>query len=297
MNPLGALGYFKKSARRARRREKKRERSLEVMEHRLSRGQPYFGQVFAASQGSPRRHGYMQNLVALECDGRRARPFRVLEVGSWAGGSAITWADAIKRFNRGEGMVVCVDPWTQYIDPLADERPVYQEMHEALAEETISNLFWHNVRACGHQDLVRIMRGSSDEILPLIKPETFDLVFLDGDHSYHQVLNDLRNAAPLVRPDGILCGDDLELQLAEVDAEICIARSDSDFTVDPRSHESFHPGVTRAVAEFLGEVSVWEGFWAMRKRGAGWEILAPDDLGSAVEIPGHLLQTHESTKR
>jgi predicted O-methyltransferase YrrM len=239
----------------------------------------------------------MQGLVALECEGRGPRPYRVLEIGSWAGGSAITWADAIKRFNRGEGMVVCVDPWVQYIDPLADGRTVYREMHEALAHGEILDLFRHNIRACGHEDLVRMIRGSSDEILPLIKPETFDLVFVDGDHSYGQVLDDLRNAAPLVRPGGILCGDDLELQLAEVDAENCIQRSDSDFTTDPQSNRSYHPGVTRAVAEFFGEVSVWEGFWAMRRQGAGWEPLPSNGLGPAIEIPQHLLPTHHSASR
>jgi predicted O-methyltransferase YrrM len=235
----------------------------------------------------------MQRLVELECADGRPSPFRILEIGSWAGGSAITWADAIKRFNGGEGLVVCVDPWIQYIER-DDYEGVYAEMREALDAGGVFGLFQHNIRACGHDDLIRMMRGSSVEILPLLKPEAFDLVFIDGDHSYHQVLGDLVNAAPLVRDGGVLSGDDLELQLHQVDWENCIQESDSDFVLDPRSNQRFHPGVTRAVAEVIGEVSAWEGFWAMRKEGSGWKSLPVTDLGPTIEIPKHLVPVSDS---
>ncbi len=87
-----------------------------------------------------------------------------------------------------------------------------------------------------------------------------------------------------------MCGDDLELQVSEINLENAKKNIDSDFIPDPKTNNWFHPGVTLAVGEFFGEVSVWEGFWAMRKRGASWEKVVWEelDLGNVL-VPEHLL--------
>ena len=91
---------------------------LDVEYYQFCREQlrPYFGRVMWASQGLPLRHVVMQELVRLEASRQGAGPFHILEVGSWAGGSAITWAEALTRHHRADGRVVCVDPWKPYFD-------------------------------------------------------------------------------------------------------------------------------------------------------------------------------------
>jgi len=254
----------------------------------LANSKPYFGPVMASLQGSPRRHGYMQGIVELECSHGDRGYYRILEIGSWAGGSAITWADAIKKFNGGQGSVICVDPWIRY--NLGGEGGTYDVMDQALKRGEIIHLFLHNIRASGHEDIVRLIRARSDEILPLFRPNQFDLVFVDGEHTYQQVLKDLENAAPLLRDGGILCGDDLELQVSEIDVKYAKEKADSDYIREPKTNKWFHPGVTLAVADWFGEVSAWEGFWAMRKRGQGWEKVVAEklDLGD-VRVPEHVL--------
>ena len=125
---------------------------LEIQYYEFCRAsrRPYFGRVMWASQGLPLRHVVMQELVRLEAIRRRTEPFHILEVGSWAGGSAITWADALTRYHQANGRVVCVDPWKPYFE--VSKRPdvaVYRQMSEALDKDTIYDLFVHNVAAAG----------------------------------------------------------------------------------------------------------------------------------------------------
>ena len=257
------------------------------------RRRPYFGRHMWASQGLPLRHVVMQELVRLEASRQSGSPLRILEVGSWAGGSAITWAEAIKRYARG-GQVICVDPWKPYFNPQErPDAPVYRRMAEALDQDTIYDLFTHNVTAAGHSDVVLSLRGQSTAVLPMLPQGHFDIVFVDGDHSYQAVLEDLKMAMSLVREGGILCGDDLELQLSEIDEAHARTKVKADYIRDPRSGKEFHPGVTIAVAELLGPVTSIAGCWAMRRTGGQWESVSTAGISPVPEnIPRHL-QPHD----
>ena len=57
-------------------------------------------------------------------------------------------------------------------------------------------------------DRVNFIKGSSFHILPTIK-EKFDVIFIDGDHSYHGVKTDLSNCLNLCHEDTIIIMDDL----------------------------------------------------------------------------------------
>ena len=261
----------------------------------MTLNRPYFGTIMAAKQGNPRRHWYMQCIVEQECLQSERLPFAILEIGSWAGGSAITWAQAIKKFANGNGLVICMDPWVQYMQANLERGGVYDAMSRAIGQGKILNLFMHNIKASGHEDIVRFIRGSSDEFLPRLAENSFDLIFVDGAHTYDQVHKDLISCVPLLRDGGILCGDDLELQAAMVDIEFQNRNLEFDFICDPKTNEWYHPGVTLAVAEHFGAegVSVWEGFWAMRKREIGqkqisWEKVIIEYRARNVEVPRHL---------
>lgn len=270
---------------------------IEYYEFCRAHMRPYFGRVMWASQGLPLRHVVMQELVRLESARHGTDPFHILEVGSWAGGSAITWADALTRSHRANGRVVCVDPWKPYFD--VAKRPdaaVYREMSEALAKDTIYDLFLHNITASGHAPIVLPLRGASTVMLPALPRNYFDLVFVDGDHSYRAVLADLTAAAGLIKDGGILCGDDLERQCSEIDHIYARTQIDSDYIRDPRSGHEYHPGVTLAVGELFGEVSHVVGCWAVRKRGTGWERLDMSNvLCSPDRIPAHLTRRDPAT--
>ena len=85
------------------------------------------------------------------------------------------------------------------------------------------------------------------------------------------MLADVREALRLTRSGGVVCGDDLERQIGEDDAArgiegVCEAQALRDDGVDAKRLEDgrwYHPGVTRAVAEVLGRVSCWDGYWVV----------------------------------
>lgn len=253
----------------------------------------YFGEHLGARQGVLRRHSYMYRLARQEVARHDAPPFRVLEVGSYAGASAITWALAIQGRPARTGTVTCVDPWRNYLDEddiRASATPeVLRAMAAALEQDEVLRLFEHNVRAAGVESVVRPLRGGFAEIAPSLAAESFDVVYIDASHRYADVLADLQRAGGLVRPAGILCGDDLEQQWPAVDQEYCHQRLQHDFIVDPRTRRFVHPGVTKAVWDFFGHaVSAWNGFWAMRKPPSGtWQEVELDPALRS-ELPPHL---------
>ena len=254
---------------------------------------PYLGRALRALQGHPQRHAYMQALVELLAKRNFHGSFKLLEVGSWAGGSAITWAKAIKRF-AGNGQIVCVDHWQPYFDTATDADDVYLAMNEAAGEGLIYGLFLHNIRAAGVGSMISPIVGRSEEVLPRLKKSDFTIVYLDASHDFASVQSDLRLAMDLVEEGGVLCGDDLELQASQLDPSELALDVDSrrDYVTSRTLGTAYHPGVTRAVAEALGEVSLWEGFWAMTKRGNDWEKI--DLTGCTVAVPEHIRQTSDN---
>lgn len=235
----------------------------------LASGVPYFGHEMAARQGAPRRHAYMQAAVKLlAAEGVRS-PL-ILEIGSWAGGSAVTWGRALQRYCAG-GSVVCIDAWQPYFDLGKNSEDVYRAMDEAARNGGILKLFMHNVRVSGLGRTVIPLRGRAREVLGLLPDGWFDLAFIDGSHAYADVLTDIRESMRVVAEGGIVCGDDLELQLSQCPEDYArrTALEDRDTVPHPENGNWFHPGVTLAVAEVFGEVSCWQGFWGVRKKGSG----------------------------
>ena len=252
----------------------------------MLRDEPYFGHLCSAGQGVAAgvhnvarmriREANMRRMVFRGCSLKEGNA-RILEVGSWAGWSAILWAKALKDCGQSAGAVVCVDPWTNYLDLSANRSPVYRAMAAATKRDAIVRLFYHNVRAAGHAATVHPLRGTSDCCLPMLRDGWFHLAFIDGDHSYAAVKRDLDNASRLVCDGGLLCGDDLEVQFPDLDSTSLRQDLHCDHPLDPKSNERYHPGVTLAVWEFFGQsVSRWDGLWAIRMAGNAWKSVELD---------------------
>ncbi len=235
-------------------------------------GRPYFGPVMLGAQTWDVRMPHMRRALALAAAAPAGGELRVLEIGSWAGQSAILWASEMARANR-PGRVYCVDPWRPFLrDEVIGDNTAVSLMDQVARRDRIFPLFWHNVKAAGFADAILPLRGFSRDILPLLQPRSFDLVFVDGSHAFSDFFADLALAAPLVKDSGFICGDDLEFQLDEVDAAFAEQHREKDFLADPRTGQDYHPGVTFGVARFFGgRVACRDGFWLMRKSGDRWE--------------------------
>lgn len=87
---------------------------------------------------------------------------------------------------------------------------------------------------------VHILRGYSQHILPRLKDGAFDVIYIDGDHSYEGVKRDLELSLPKLKRGGFLCGHDYEMNM-----------------VRAKNHYDF--GVKRAVDEFCSSKGL--GLW------------------------------------
>jgi predicted O-methyltransferase YrrM len=231
---------------------------------------PYFGTVNLAGQVWEERKPYMRRLVEDEL--KLKSNFKLLEIGSWVGNSAVLWADTIRSTGR-KGMVLCVDPWQPYFK--VEQEKAYSAptiMNKALKKDRIFKLFLYNIKTSGHSDMVYPIKGPSDQVLPLLQEKSFDMVYVDGDHSYSAIKRDLQNAARLIGEGGIIAGDDFDLTLDQIDREYAQSHKEYNGLIDPKTWQVFHPGVCLAVPEFFGtEISRFHGFWAMRKVGDAWQ--------------------------
>lgn len=235
----------------------------------ILRNKPYFGINYTANQVWPERKSIMERLIDTEIKNSDDPEFKILEIGTWAGASAIIWARACRNNNRGA--VFCIDTWKGAKNILEGDN---HEIKRGVKKNRILKLFLHNIRTSGLENYIFPIMMSSNQAMGIIKPNTFNFIYLDADHAYDQVLNDLKNYNKLLKLGGIMCGDDYELRLSQVDLSNSKEHSEKDFVKDPRAKEYFHPGITLAIDEVFKEVSMKNGFWAIRKSGNGWAEVA-----------------------
>jgi Methyltransferase domain len=260
--------------------------SFQRLAQALLHGRPYFGQALRALQGNPARHRYFEPAVRRRStlqDG----PIKILEIGSWAAASAVTWARALRAVGRPGG-VTCIDTWRPYFEAGIEDGAHYRDMTEAAETGDVYRLFLHNLKACGVDSMVTHRIADSRDLTTIFTPGSFDIVYIDGSHLLPFVRSDISAAIDLAGPTGMICGDDLELQHHEVDATDHAAATASmvDYAFSTRAQQHYHPGVTEGVAEAFGLAANHEGFWAVERQGASW---TPALLDCAdAELPTHI---------
>ena len=178
---------------------------------------------------------------------------QVLEIGSWTGASLAAWDATF----AGRAKFVAVDRWEPY--PLrGDSNFPYSAVNDQLASGEARREF--NARVAGMVDRVEIVVEDSRAALVRFAGEhrLFDLVYVDGDHRLDAARADIAGALLILRRGGVVCGDDLEHQLCEIedlDRHDTAAASGLDYV------DGYHPGVTQAVGELFGRVWCRNGFW------------------------------------
>lgn len=223
---------------------------------------PYWGQIYGGGPYAPNQSkGILLKNTVNQCGG-----VKCLEVGSWTGGSSMIIGNELKR--QSKGILYCIDTWRGA--PNYDTEKCDRERY-ALNRDWVWKTFNRNLRTSGLTKYVIPVRKSSDEAIKDFPRESFDLVFIDGDHAYKQFKRDLLNYKELVKVGGILCGDDLEKFLPEVDEKLTKTNAEEDWLLE---YGGYHPGITLAINEvFNDQVGVKDSFWAVRRTDTGWKKL------------------------
>ena len=192
---------------------------LDASYHAIKNKKPYFGKSILSIQGNPERQRHMTALVKNICSHRNGKPLKILEIGSWAGASAVTWASAIQKYNNGLGQVFCVDSWESSNTSPANQEGWDLHMNNLLKNYFIYQMFIHNIQCSGCSSIVTALRGYSKDIILNFAHNSFDIIYIDAGHDHESVKNDNKNSKPNLIISGILCGDDFNLKFSKVDNE------------------------------------------------------------------------------
>lgn len=101
----------------------------------------------------------------------------------------------------------CIDPWTPYtegddVHDKDDVEKIYNEAKQRLEQRKEDGLPKYNCT---------IIRDTSMEALQDFPDNFLDFVFIDGNHSYSYVLEDITEWTKKVKPGGIIAGHDYKV--------------------------------------------------------------------------------------
>lgn len=135
----------------------------------------------------------------------------VIEIGSLRGRSLSMLAMALRGV-QSDALLVSIDP--------------HREEPHNFSHVRLS------LRQIGEEDRLVQIRTTSDQVAPLLGKACASLIFIDGDHSYEQVLADFQNCRDLLAPGG------------------CMVFHDYGFGKH-HGQPDYHPGVTRTIDEHV----------------------------------------------
>jgi len=211
---------------------------------RISMNKPIYAEEYSAF--SPFDRVALAQLIR-----RLARPgCRMAEIGSWLGnGSTQIFLEELRNYPGAS--LLCVDTW--------QGNPNVQRHQDIVSKYDVFGTFRMNVEMAGSPVRLQALMASSAESAPLMADGAFDLVFIDADHSYESVRNDVAAWRSKVRPGGILCGHDCEGRVTHENRRLLDENQHADTIPGIGTHFAvIHPGSVLAVdAAFGGAASLW----------------------------------------
>lgn len=177
----------------------------------------------------------------------------IAEIGSWKGMSTAVITKTIKPFN---GVVFAIDHW-QGSEGVPE--------HKQAETNDMLNTFRHNMKTLGLLDSVRPVVMDSATAASIFKYATLDMVFIDADHRYSRVKQDIELWLPKLKQGGIIAGHDCEEKYTKFGEYIK--------TINEHLEEDYilgvcHAGVVKALYDAFGDdYNIYPGstIWWRRK--------------------------------
>jgi hypothetical protein len=123
------------------------------------------------------------------------RNAKILEIGTFMGLSSFS----MLKGSEFSSEMYCIDSW-EYTGMIT-------EPDKAI---DIFSFFLQCVDSVGSR-FIHPIRMKSKYAFPILKDGFFDVVFIDGDHSYEGACLDIKNSLLKVKNGGIICGHDYHM--------------------------------------------------------------------------------------
>jgi hypothetical protein len=110
---------------------------------------------------------------------------------------------------RGEFSKVLLDNWSGCLYMIDPWQPLGDEYNDACDDAQLYNLYaaaTKNIK--GHESRGFMLRGLGKELLDLFADESLDFIYIDANHAYDHVKQDLAMWYPKLKPGGLFAGHD-----------------------------------------------------------------------------------------
>lgn len=126
--------------------------------------------------------------------------------------------------------LVLVDPWIHQSQLHETNSHNVDQQFQDRRHRLVSTMF--KVIGPLFRTRVQIVRDYSVPAAAQFASETFDWVYIDGDHSYEAVRDDLASWAPRLKRDGFILGHDFARHSGALEGEYGVVEAVSDFLQD-----------------------------------------------------------------
>ena len=128
---------------------------------------------------------------------------KIVEIGSFLGKSTSYLATSLMNANKEQVKIYAVDTFEGSSEHASLKLP-----------KDFFPIFRENIKFFIGREMVVPCRGRSDDIdiLEKFKDESIDYIMVDGAHEHEAVIEDITNWWPKLKPNGVMFGDDFELE-------------------------------------------------------------------------------------
>lgn len=173
------------------------------------------------------------------------RPQIIVEVGVWKGKSVAHMAKILNRLEV-DGVIIAVDTWLGSVEHWTQER-YFSDLCIELGRPNIINTFMTNmIREKITNYVIPLPLDSINAARLCAKHDiVIDMIHIDAGHDYKSVYSDLSEWWPLVRPGGVIVGDDYSQKWPEVIRawdDYLVVAGNPKFQVGDNKCRAFKPG-------------------------------------------------------
>ncbi|MHB0861939.1 class I SAM-dependent methyltransferase [Paenibacillus sp. SEL3] len=179
----------------------------------------------------------LTSLVYSELMAGKHSGIRALEVGSWFGCSSYFFANSLKTFSDSN-FLFCMDTWQGSPDTASHNIANYENAFEH---------FKSVMRYAGVYDNIKPIVCDSTVGMDILQDDYFDIIFVDANHTYEYVYQDIVKGIRKIKVGGLLMGHDCECYADELPPHLLQGDNKHLDGV-----EGYHTGVIKALDDIFG---------------------------------------------
>ena len=225
---------------------------------------PYIGRyLFSYQWGNNNKKRAFEKLFKKQLDNNKVS---YLEIGSYAGGSLLTACKLFENFKiQYNAYAIDLHDKIYNKDDIGSSK-FYEEIENYSTSKKIKKLFKHNINTSKYN--IKYFQTDIDGFIAEIdlkKIDKINIFYIDAGHMYHDVLNDIKKCKKIAliqkTKNYLIFGDDYGLPYKTVKDEYDETYLFKDTIRSKITGSTFHPGVTKAVHDELGDVKHDSGIW------------------------------------